>query len=614
MGRRGGRMRGLRWAVVAALTAGSLVPALPAAAADDGTVTFTGHGYGHGRGMGQFGAYGYAVDVGWSYAQILAHYYSNTTLASDVGNPSVSVELTRMTGRDTIVTGAGLAVNGVPTGSGAVLVSRTGPGTFVVNVAGGCGGPWTSWGGSFPSGVTVTASDGMPVVCEAAKTTTYRGSISAVDGGGTQYALASVTLQDYLKGVLPREMPASWGSAGGGRGMQALQAQAVAARSYALAYGGRGTSGASICDSESCQVFGGAFEQPYGQSVKALEDSRTNAATDATLGQVIRFTSNGALARAEFSSSTGGWTAGGTFPAVEDQGDATESNTNHTWTVSKPLSAVASALATGPIRSITVTSRNGLGADGGRVKTLDVVSTSGVRTTFTGDQVRLRLGLKSDWFSVSGIVSSAAEAVVRALYQDVLGREPEPTGLASWTSIVLGTNNPRLVADGIVNSKERLQALIAVEYRRALHREPESTGLAHWVAFMERGATVSDLQVNVFASQESLQVLGGGDTRTWVAGMYQAILGRPAGPSETAEWAAVAATRGREAAVAGIAKSQEAGMIRLLGYYERYLGRGLDPSGIASWLPAMSGRGDFTIPGMIGGSQEYWNRSQARFP
>jgi hypothetical protein len=52
----------------------------------------------------------------------------------------------------------------------------------------------------------------------------------------------------------------------------------------------------------------------------------------------------------------------------------------------------------------------------------------------------------------------------------------------------------------------------------------------------------------------------------------------------------------------------------LQDYYLRYLGRGLDPSGLASWLPAMSGRGDFTIPGMIGGSQEYWDKAQIRFP
>jgi SpoIID/LytB domain protein len=600
--------------VVSALLVGatSVVVATPASAADDGNVTFVGHGYGHGRGMGQYGAYGYAVDQGWSYQQILGRYYSNTT-PMGAGNPTLAVELTRVAGADTIVTGEGLAVNGTPTGSGAVLVHRVSSGVFSVSTAPSCGGPWTQWGGTVASGATITDSDSMPTVCESAKWTAYHGSLRVVEAAGKQWTFNDVSTEDYLRGVIPRESPASWGDAGGGRGMQALMAQAVAARSYALAYGTRPSSGASICDSESCQVYGGAVEMPYGTGVvKVLEDRRTDAAVAGTAGVVLKM-GGGGIARAEFSSSTGGWTAGGTFPAVEDTGDATASNPYHNWTTSIPATTVASALGTGPIRSMTVTSRNGLGADGGRVLTMVVQDTSGATKSFTGDQVRIALGLKSNWFTPTTGTRPAAEAVVRSLYQDVLNRQPDPAGLANWVGIVMTTNNPKLVADGIVNSKERLQALVTAEYVRALHRGPEPEGLAHWVAYMEQGATVSDLQIGVFASQESLNVLGGGDTRAWVAAMYMGLLGRPAAESEITGWYDVAVRYGRGAAVAGIAKSDEAGLQRLLGYYERYLGRGLDPSGIASWLPAMSGRGDFTIPGLIGGSQEYWNRSQTRF-
>ncbi|NTW38270.1 MAG: SpoIID/LytB domain-containing protein [Cellulomonadaceae bacterium] len=599
-------------AVAAVLALGAIVgvpPVSPAVAADSGSATFTGHGWGHGRGMGQYGAYGYAVDGGWDHATILRHYYGGTTLAGDAGNPGISVELTRLTG-DTIVRGPGLAVAGVVTGSNAVLVRRTGTGTFQVYTGPDCAGPWTPWG-ERGNGVTIATADGIPTVCEATKTTTYRGTLRAVDAGGRQYTLNDVALQDYLRGVVPREMPASWADAGGGRGAQAVRAQTVAARSYALS-SSRPTSGATTCDSTTCQVYGGYAEQVYGQAWKALEDARTDAAISATAGQVMR-AANGAIVRTEFSSSTGGWTAGGTFPAVEDLGDATSANPNRNWSVSIPLATVASALGTSEIRSIAVTQRNGLGADGGRVTQLVVTDVLGRTASFLGDQVRTALGLKSNWFTVTTGSRAAAEAVVRSLYQDVLGREPDPAGLANWTTIVLTTNDPRRVADGIVNSKERLQALVTAEYVRALHRGPEGSGLANWVGYMERGATVSDLQIGIFASPESLNVLGGGDTRTWVAGMYQELLRRPASPGEVDEWTRIAQAHGREAAVAGIARSQEAGMQRLLDYYQRYLGRGLDAAGVASWLPAMSGRGDFTIPGMIGGSQEYWNRSQTRF-
>jgi len=601
-------------ALIAVIAVGLIgATSAPATAASDGSVTFVGHGYGHGRGMGQYGAYGYAVDQGWSYDAILRHFYGGTSFAGDAGNPTISVELSTLTGRDTIVTGPGLTVNGGVVGNAALLVQSDGGGNFVTYSAAGCGGPWTRFGPVLGSGLSVSTSDGVAVTCGPTKSTGYRGSIQAVNRGGVQYALNVVPVENYLWGVVPREMPASWASAGGGRGAQALQAQAVAARGYVLGSAPRPTSGATTCDNESCQVYGGLWEQPYGGAYKALEDARSTAAVQATSGQVMR-AGNGAIARTEFSSSTGGWTAGGAFAAVEDAGDATASNANHTWTVSLSLADVAAALGVGEIRSIVVTQRNGLGAEGGRALGVTVAEASGRSSVFSGDTMRIKLGLKSNWFTTTTSSSAEAQAVVTALYQDVLGRATDPQGLANWTSIVLTTGAPRLVADGIVNSKERLQALAATEYTGAVHRGPDAMGLANWVQLMEAGMTVSELQIGIYASPESLAVLGGGDTTVWVGAMYKALLGRDAAPSESAAWAQVAATSGREAAVAGIARSAEAGTQRLTGYYMRFLGRGLDASGLASWLPSMPGRGDFTIPGMIGGSAEYWNRAQLRYP
>ena len=56
-------------------------------------VTILGHGFGHGEGMGQWGAYGYATTYGWSWQQILGHYYGGTTLGSTDPNQYVSVRL-----------------------------------------------------------------------------------------------------------------------------------------------------------------------------------------------------------------------------------------------------------------------------------------------------------------------------------------------------------------------------------------------------------------------------------------------------------------------------------------------------------------------------------------
>jgi hypothetical protein len=113
--------------------------------------------------------------------------------------------------------------------------------------------------------------------------------------------------------VVPRESPASWADQGGGAGLNALKAQAVAARSYAWAEN-RNPPLYKTCDTTACQVYGGA-----GLNGVRIEDARTDKAIADTAGEVRLL--NGSVARTEFSSSTGGWTAGGTFPAVEDTGD-----------------------------------------------------------------------------------------------------------------------------------------------------------------------------------------------------------------------------------------------------------------------------------------------------
>ena len=603
--------------LVPALVAALVVVPSGSAVASTGDVTITGHGNGHGRGMGQYGAYGYAVDQSWSYTQILQHYYGGTSLANNAGNPGVGVELTRMTAVDTVVTAPALMVNGAPVGTAALLVRRVGAGTFAVFTGPGCGGPWTQ-PSTLGSGLTIsTGADPSQLtnllrVCEQSTTHGYRGTLSVVDPGGTQYVINTLPSESYLRGVVPRESPASWGSAGGGRGMNALDAQAVAARSYALS-GAVRTSGAMTCDTTACQVYDGAYVWAYGGSMTPLDSPNSDLAVAQTAGMVMR-AANGTIARTEFSASTGGYTAGGTFPAVPDDGDATSINPYHSWTTVLSLDAVASALGTGPIRAINVTGRNGLGADGGRATQVTVLTVAGQTRTFTGASVRSALNLNSDWFSLSAISTAEAQAVVQALYVDILGRGVDPAGLQTWTAEVMRSGGAATTAAALSTSQERLQAMVTAQYVQALHRGPDANGLAFWTALLQNGWSLPDVQVGIYSSDESLLTLGGGSTTVWVAAMYQAILGRGAAPSEAQWWADYASRYGRQAAVGGIARSTEAAGRRLTGYYQTMLGRDVDPAGQATFMPIlMTGRGDLTLPALLGGSAEYWNRAQTRY-
>ncbi len=617
--------------VVAALAAGALPaaavdapqasagvqPAVALAAPGD-TVTLVGHGYGHGRGMGQYGALGYAVDHGWSYDQILTYFYGGTRLASDAGNPTMTVELTAFTGKDAIVTAPGLVVNGRALSRGAVLVHRQADGSLQVLAGDSCGGPWTVWSQGTTTVTIATSASASSLTnllrtCDASTTRGYRGTLTAVSTNGTQYLVNNLPTETYLRGVVPRESPASWSSAGGGRGLQALKAQAVAARSYALASGAR-PSGALTCDTTACQVYGGAYLWPYGQgSPTALEAAGTDTAISQTASQVMRM-SNGTVARTEFSSSTGGYTAGGTFPAVVDAGDQTASNRNHTWTVSLPVSQVAAGLGVGSIRTMAVTARNGLGADGGRVTTLTVVDGTGATRTFTGDQVRTALGLKSNWFTIAWVSPTQARAVVTSLYEDLLGRGPDPTGLSGWSTALLSGTSQAALVSSLTASDEYISLRVAQAFTQVLGRGVDPTGAADWARAVRTGHFgVDDVARRLMDSDEFYTSTGGTDSG-YVKRLYQAVLGREASTAEITSWADMTKTYGRTWLVNSIWWSQEAAAARAGAYYQVFLRRAPDTVGLTAWAQVLLGYGEGTVRAGIAGSAEYAALALTRHP
>ncbi len=181
----------------------------------------------------------------------------------------------------------------------------------------------------------------------------------------------------------------------------------VAARSYARAQGRY--SYAETCDTQACQVYGGAARRPsIGGTLTMVEQPNTDLAIETmSIGGegIVRTSPSGAVVSTMFSSSSGGYTAPSDspgFPAVVDDGDDVVQNPYHNWTTVIPVSTVERAWpAIGTLTQITVTKRNGLGAEGGRVVTMTVAGTSG-QATITGDQFRIALGLRSNWFSVRG--------------------------------------------------------------------------------------------------------------------------------------------------------------------------------------------------------------------
>ena len=417
MSRRRRRLSVSRLAVAAAVLAGAVGldagRSSPAAAFPGPTVDLVGHGYGHGRGMGQFGSLGYALR-GWTHEQILDHYYGGTRMGT-LAQPDITVQLTRFDNADLILQqeNGHLQTSAAPGTFRAARARRIGPNTFQVDVGDTCAGPWAPLGAPVTGPVTFSPQvrnddrSEMLQVCEPGGARRWlRGDVLAVEDPGGSRAVNRLDMESYLKGVVPRESPSSWGALGGGAGMHALRAQAVAARSYAAAEDRPGF--AQTCDTTACQVYGGRAEQD-GAGFRELEADATNRAIEDTRGQVRLLNATGAVARTEFSSSTGGHTAGGVFPPVVDEGDATEHNPSRTWTAKVPVEVIEARYPEiGRLLSVDVIRRNGLGAMGGRVVELVLRGTTG-RATMSGTDFRMLfpyssaqrpLGVRSDWFRV----------------------------------------------------------------------------------------------------------------------------------------------------------------------------------------------------------------------
>ena len=124
----------------------------------------------------------------------------------------------------------------------------------------------------------------------SAKNKWYRGYLIIQNRDKKLTVINNVDMEDYLKGVVPSEMPSGWE-------LEALKAQAIAARSYAFAnLGKRGSLGYDLKDTPEDQAYGGA----------SAETAKTNNAVDETSGLVL--THNYKVISAFYSASAGGQT------------------------------------------------------------------------------------------------------------------------------------------------------------------------------------------------------------------------------------------------------------------------------------------------------------------
>ena len=325
----------------------------------------SGHGWGHGLGLSQFGADGYAQH-GWSYDRILAHYYSGTTLGpAKLTTVRVQLALEKKVTLNSVVAWSVTDALGTKV--------QLAPGIVTLK-------PKLTLAGQPTLQAPFTFIGKQPLVVDGKP---YRGKIAVSSDGKQLQVIDTVGLENYLKGVVPAEMPSGWPP-------EALKAQAVAARSYALA---------NLTKGRGFDLYGDTRSQVYG----GLDAEATSAsdAVDATKGQVVLY--NGTVADTLFFSTSGGRTA--------SAADATGAPVPYLVPVADPYDTLSPYHAWGPVLydAVQVAKQLKLSApiagfqvsDGtdGRVKAVTVVSTDDSQATLTGSQLRGQLELRSTWFT-----------------------------------------------------------------------------------------------------------------------------------------------------------------------------------------------------------------------
>ena len=376
------------------------------------SLVIDGQGSGHGRGLSAWGAYGSAVNRGWSWQQILDHYYGGTTWGNR-GNEWLGVRLTAL---DASPVTAVLSTSGQVIWNGGAYGSvhawEVADNRYDVYTSatadcpGSTAGTWTYAGQvigpvSFgtPYDWTTTAPGDVLGVCQPnGLVIHYRGFIQAVnDTAGANRTVNVVDVESYVRGVLPREVFPSWGSAGGGAGMNALRAFAVAARTFGLSQSRYPY--ARTCDTPSCQVYGGAAVR---QSAFAIAGVREHPLTDRAAAEtagVVRVWPGGGIVSAEYSASHGPRSAGGPFPAVDDTASNVPQNPSYQWTRTLDVAAVAARYGLGTLTAAWTEPTPGSPYDGVWANRVRLQGTAGEVVVSNWD-FRNAFGLPSPGFTI----------------------------------------------------------------------------------------------------------------------------------------------------------------------------------------------------------------------
>jgi stage II sporulation protein D len=397
---------------IAAASAGAQTTPPAGSVPGEAVFAVSGRGWGHGVGMSQYGAYGQAKE-GRAYDEILAYYYSGT----DLGRATQKeVRVLLLEGRRAVSVSSAAPWSAVDA-TGKAVKLPAGPIALTAELripqaTGPLEAPLVLRPGKAPLSV-----DGIA----------YRGRLELAAQKGFLRVVNHVGLEDYIQGVVADEMPHTWPA-------EALKAQAVAARSYALK---------SVLKGKPYDLYSDVRSQVYGGI--AAEEPQSTAAVRATAGRVVTY--GGQIATTYYFSTSGGKTAsaadvfGFAVPYLVSRPDPWDkASPYHRW---GPVLVGARTVQSKLGAPSRVLDASGVVTPSGRIRSLTLQTASGA-TSVPASLVRTALGLRSTWISFGvlrldrprGVVEYGSPLRLTGVARNIL--EPQlaaSAGSSAWTTV-----------------------------------------------------------------------------------------------------------------------------------------------------------------------------------
>jgi len=205
----------------------------------------------------------------------------------------------------------------------------------------------------------------------------------------------------------------------------------------------------------------------------------------------------------------------------------------------------------------------------------------------------------------------ANQAFINKVYQDMLHRNADSSGLASWEAHLNQGMSQTQVMAAILASPEVLVNQVNDVYTKVLHRLPDPSGLNTFTTFLAQGGTLTQLEATLLGSQEYFVIHGAGSSDGFLEAIYTDELNRMPDSAGAAGFSQqLGAGVSRTTIATAILTSPEGRADEVQLIYQRFLRRAPDRVGTNAFCNALqTGMSDVMVEAVIIGSDEYKNHS-----